>query len=565
MKPDPHIHGAAERQRADSRNRQALRQARTTAEILQECSHRFADRVAIVDGDKRLSFRQLQAGIDDVARSLVSRGVEQGDRVALWITNNAEYVQCLLGAMSIGAIAVPLNTRYRRQDLAYALKHCGAKVLIYLCRSGPVDFDELTCDVLGGDQGGYGGALHHDFPELETVVAIGRSRDERFEDWTEFLHEGGATSRETLLKQQSVDANDPALIVYTSGTTGNPKAVLHSHVSLSGIADRASRLRIKCDDVILNYLPLFHLYGLSEALVMSVVTGAKMVTFPVFEPGEALDAVQTEQVSILHGFDTHYRELVSAQKARQRDVSSLRLATFPAGSEETATVAEEVENTLCKTISGYGMSEIWAFASLSFMHSSLEQRTGASGYPMPDVSFRCVNPDTGNICEPGEPGELQVSGYNVMLGYFRDEQSTGAAFTHDGWFRTGDLGLIRPDGHFRFMGRHRDVLKIGGENVSPLEVEAFLLKHEAIVEAAVVGVPDQRLGEVPVAFVRVRDACEASEESLIAFCRGKIASFKIPRHVLFVDGLPATPTGKVKKNILREEAVNQLEIKEKQS
>jgi len=521
---------------------------------------RHADRPALLDGALRWTYRDLAREVDAAAKAMMACGVAPGDRVALWMTNRPEFVAVFLGAIKAGAIAVPLNTRYRVDDLGYVLRHSGAKLLVALDRSGPVDYLAMVLDALPELRRATAGDLEFEtFPELRTVAMVGACPVAGLTRWTALTAAGRSISdRELAERAAAVDPDAPCLIAYTSGTTGNPKAVLHGHVCVRNVADRANRLGVTKQDVVLNYLPLFHLYGMSEALFLALFTGACQVLMDSFEPARALDLVQAERATFLHGFDTHYRDLLRELARKPRDVSSLRFATFPAGSDETGPVAKEVEARLCPTVSGYGMTEVWAFASLSFVNSTLEQRSYASGFPMPGMEFRCADPLSGAPCAEGEPGELQVRGYNVMRGYFRDEAATAAAFTADGWFRTGDLAEMRPDGHVRFLGRCRDALKIGGENVSPAEVEAYLSRFPGVAEVAVVGYPDERLGEVAVAFVRADPSGAVGAEALQNFCRGRIASFKIPRHVVLVDALPMTPTGKVKKNELRTRALAEL-------
>jgi fatty-acyl-CoA synthase len=531
----------------------------TVGALADAAARRFADRQAVVDGALRWTFRELGVEIDSAAKALMAAGVEPGDRVALWMTNRAEFVAILLGAIKVGAIAVPLNTRYRVDDLAYVLRHSGARALVVLDRSGPVDYLDMARQVLATLEEQTAADLRlEDFPELRTVAVVGQGEAAGTRRWGHLIAAGRELSDAALAaRAAAIDPDSPCIIAYTSGTTGNPKAVLHGHICIRNVVDRASRLGVTMQDVVLNYLPLFHLYALSESLLLSLATGACQVLMDSFDAAKALALAEAERATVVHGFDTHYRDLLRQLAREPHDLSSLRLATFPAGSDEAAQVAAEVEARLCPTVSGYGMTEVWAFAAISFVNSTPEQRSYASGFPMPGMEFRCAHPASGAPCETGEPGELQVSGYNVMIGYFRDEAATAAAFTPDGWFRTGDLALIRPDGHLRFLGRYRDVLKIGGENVSPAEIEAYLARHPAVAEVAVVGHPDERLGEVAVAFIRLHSEGAAEEEELLAFCRGRIASFKIPRGVIFVAELPMTPTGKVRKNLLRDRALSE--------
>ena len=509
-------------------------------------------RPALIAEGRAWTYADVAAEIDLVAAALLKFGVEPGDRVLGWLVNRVELCFLAIAVARIGGVFVPMNTRYRVDDAAFVIRHAEAQLLVIADRAGPVDFLAL----LQAIEPSIGAAMAppNDFP---SVVRISDTQLPNTWRWADFLQVGAEFDAvEIARRAANVDLKRPFLFPYTSGTTGNPKAVMHSHGVMRS-ADRAARLGIDDRDVMAGYLPLFHLYGFSEVFLMSALTGACHVLFEAFDAATVLDAVERQRITVLHGFDAHYRDILQQQHRRKRDVSSLRLATFPTGSDEAAVIAEQVERELCPTVSGYGMTELWAFPCVSFPESTVDQRTRASGAPLPGMEMRCVEPETGVPCGPDHPGEIQMRGYSVMNGYFRDDSATQAGFTADGWFRTGDMGTVREDGHLRFLGRYKDMLKIGGENVAPAEIEAFLLSHPAVLEAAVVGRRDDRLGEVAVAFVRPRPGKTVGGGELIGFCQGKIASFKIPREVRFIEELPMTPTGKVRKNVLRDQLVNE--------
>jgi fatty-acyl-CoA synthase len=332
--------------------------------------------------------------------------------------------------------------------------------------------------------------------------------------------------------------------------------VMHSHAIVRNVIDRASRMGITETDVIMNYLPLFHLYGFSEGLLMSMLTGACQVLTETFAPGEVLDLIRQEAATLLSGFDIHFKELCEAQERGPRDVSSVRTGILASGMSSSVPTARRARRVFGKPfLSGYGMSEFGVGATLSFLDSSEEQCVEASGYPAPGYEIRVVDPETGRDRPRGEPGEILVRSYMVMQGYYKNSEETARTIDTDGWLHTGDMGILRPDGHLRFVGRYKDMLKIGGENVDPMEVEAYLMGHPAVNLAAVVAYPDARLSEVGVAFVRLEAGQALSEEQVLDYCRGKIASFKIPRRVIFVDEYPMTSSGKIQKAKLREEAL----------
>ncbi|WP_089935362.1 class I adenylate-forming enzyme family protein [Candidatus Entotheonella palauensis] len=291
--------------------------------------------------------------------------------------------------------------------------------------------------------------------------------------------------------------------------------------------------------------------------MMAPLTGAKQVLMDVFDAELALDLAEREGATILHGFEAHWLDLLVAQEKRPRRLK-MRLGTLPSGVESTVPIAERVQDVFGPTMSGFGMSEVWAFVTASNPAHTREQRVNASGYPMNDYEFRIVDPETGVEQPVGTPGEIWIRGYAITSGYWDKPEATAEALDADGWLHSGDMGMMRPDGHLVFMGRYKDMLKVGGENVSPAEVEAYLRDMPEVLDAAVVAYPDARLAEVPVAFVIPSGTAEATEDDLIARCKGRIASFKIPRHVIYLDAFPMTPSGKIRKVELRAMALDTL-------
>jgi fatty-acyl-CoA synthase len=303
------------------------------------------------------------------------------------------------------------------------------------------------------------------------------------------------------------------------------------------------------------YLPLFHLFGFSEGLLMSMVTGARQVLTETFDPRESLDLLVRERATILHGFDTHFKELIEALERSPHEVPRIRTGILASGMSSSMPIARRARQVFGPLVSGYGMSEVGAGAAIGALDSTEEQSVEASGYPAPGYEIRVIEPATGKDQPVGVPGEILVRTYMLMQGYYNKPEETARAIDEDGFMHTGDMGVIRPDGYLRFMGRYKDMLKIGGENVDPMEVEAFLMRHPAINLAAVVALPDARLSEVGVAFVRLEPGHALREAEVIDYCRGKIASFKIPRHVVFVDEFPMTGSGKIQKVKLRADAI----------
>jgi len=530
---------------------------RTLGETTGEAARKWGSREALVFGDKRWTWTEFEADVIAAAKGLIALGVKPGEKVALWMNNKPEWLFLMYATAKIGAVLVPLNTRYRSNDIQYVLSQSNTGTLLSDDRSGPVSYLDMVKEVIPHPESLEEGIK--EFPDLRRIVFVGDECYSGTTLWKEALVSGKSITDAELQERESrVKPDDLMLIGYTSGTTGDPKGVMHSHINIRNCMERASTLGITFTDIHINYLPMFHIYALSEVMMICALTGAKQILMESFDAKEALTLIEREQVSLAHGFDTHWKDLLDSQSALQANVSSLRLGTLPAGTEATIPVAELVQDIFCPTVSGFGMTETWAFAALSFPTDTREQRIYASGYPMSDISFQVVNPETGIPVEPEELGELRVKGYTLMQGYYKRPQATAESFTEDGWFKTGDTAKIRQDGRLIFLGRYKDMLKVGGENVSPAEVEAHLMKISGIQAISVVAYPDERLHEVAVAFTILKSDSMLTADEITGFLKGKIASFKIPRHIIFVKEFPMTSSGKVQKARLRKQAIEIL-------
>ncbi len=505
---------------------------------------------------RRYSFNQVSEQVDLAARALMAEGVSKGDHVALWLNNCDDWVFLMFAVAKIGAVLVPVNTRFRTHDLEYVLGQSDSAMLITHDVSGPINYLDMVREVVALPEQGET-VSDPDFPALRKVVILGGDRHSGVVSWPAARQRAASVSAEALsVRAADVRPEAPALIMYTSGTTGFPKGAMHCHNLIRNVEERAFRLNITPNDTILGYLPLFHAFGFSEAGLMSLVTGARHIVTETFDPAESMDLVEAERVTILHGFEAHVKALSEEQERRPRDTSSLRTGIFGAGPHSAAPIVRKGQRVLApiKSVSGFGMTELWIGAGISSLDDDEERRCEGSGWPGLGYELRIVDYETGTPIEPGIEGELQVRGGYLMLGYYKKPEETTAAFTDDGWFKTGDAAVWRPDGILRFLGRHKDMLKVGGENVDPMEVEGLLLEHAGVHQVAVVGAPDPRLAEVAVAYVQRAANAAISKDEIIAYCRGKVASFKIPRHVVFVDDFPMTASGKIRKVDLRADA-----------
>ncbi len=532
----------------------------TVGSLPARAAERWGAREAVWFRGRRWTFAELSAQVDQVAAGLIAAGVERGEKVALWMVNRPEWITTAFAVMKVGAILVPVNTRLRIEDVRYIVGQSDASTLIIAKRSGPVDYLGMVralAPSLGA--GSHARVEEPTLPKLRRVIVLGDEPRSGTIDWHTMVENGASAGTGALHRRaEAVDPDDTAFLMYTSGTTGFPKGVMHSHIIIRNVVERAFRMAITETDTIMMYLPLFHLFGFSEGMLMSILTGARQVLTETFDPAESLRLIARERATIVHGFDTHFKELMEAHERSPEDLSSVRTGILATGMSSSIPIARRAWKVFGRFVSGYGMSEIAAGASLSALDSTEEQCVEASGYPAPGYEIRVVDPSTGRDQPPGVPGEILVRGYMVMQGYYEKPEETAKTIDQDGWVHTGDMGLFRHDGHLRFMGRYKDMLKIGGENVDPMEVEAFLMTHPAINLAAVVALSDPRLSEVGVAFVKLEPGHTLGEADVIAHCRSKIASFKIPRHVIFVDEFPMTSSGKIQKVKLRAEALARI-------
>jgi len=518
--------------------------------LSERAARRWGAREALAFQGKRWTFAELHAGVDAAAKGLLQLGIAPGDRVALWMVNRPEWLHAMFAIMKIGAVLVPVNTRFRTDDMTYVLGHSDAVAVILTDRSGPVDYLGMMREVAPG----LGARPDPRFPALRHVLAVSDRAHPDTIGWREMVEAGRRVSDDALHERaRAVDPGESAFVFYTSGTTGFPKGAVHDHRIIRNTSDMADRMGVTADDVILMYLPLFHAFGFICGALMSLITGARQVLTETFDGNACVDLIASEKATMIHGFDTHYAELLDAQGRNPRDVSSVRTGICGTGMASAVPVARRARHTFGNLMTGFGMSEI-GIATLSGLDSTEEQCVEANGYPLPGCEVRVVDPATGLDQPVSVPGEILGRSYMVTQGYYKKPEDTARALDADGWFHTGDMGVMRSDGHLRFLGRYKDMLKIGGENVDPMEVEGFLMSHAAIRMAAVVGVPDARLSEVVVAFVQVEPGGKLTEREVIEHCRGRVASFKTPRHIAFVDEFPMTSTGKIQKVKLRERA-----------
>jgi len=513
----------------------------------------FAGREALVDGDVRLSFEDLASEIGRAARATVGAGIEAGDRVAIWAPNMAEWVVAALGAVSAGGVLVPINTRFKGPEAAYILEKSGARVLFTVSGFLGTDYVALLreCGVVPGTTSGAVG--------LERVVVLRGEVPEGAEGWEDFLAGATATPSEDAERRASaVTGDDLADIIFTSGTTGRPKGVMTTHAqNMRVFASWSEIVGLREGDRYLIVNPFFHTFGYKAGILASLMQGATIIPHAVFDARSVLARVADERVTMLPGPPTLYQSILNEPDREKYDLSSLRLAVTGAAVVPVEMIKRmRSELTFRTVVTGYGLTEVTGTATMCRPEDDPDTVATTSGRAIPDVEVRVVD-DSGGELPRGQPGEVVIRGYNVMRGYWADEEETRAAIDADGWLHSGDIGVMDERGYLRITDRKKDMFIVGGFNAYPAEIENVLLEHPQVAQVAVVGVPDKRMGEVGAAFVVPRTRGGTGEApvdagALMSWARERMANYKVPRYVEFVEALPLNASGKVLKYELRE-------------
>lgn len=497
----------------------------------------------------RLSYGELWAQVERAARAFLALGVQAGDRVGIWSGNRAEWLVVQYATARVGAILVNVNPAYRRHELDYALRKSGVSVLVSARSFRQTDYLEMLREVAPL------------LPALDRVVLLDEGAPGMM-GWEEFLAGADEVPVERLhTREATLDFDDPINIQYTSGTTGFPKgATLSHHNILNNGYFVGARCGFTAADRVCVPVPLYHCFGMVMGNLGALTHGAAVV-YPAesFDPLATLEAIQAERCTALYGVPTMFIAQLQHPDFARFDLTSLRTGIM-AGSPCPVEVMKQVldrmhmpEVTIC-----YGMTETSPVSFQSTREDDLERRTATVGAVHPHVECKIVDPESGRTVPRGAPGELLSRGYLVMLGYWDDEAATAQAIDQAGWMHTGDQAVMRPDGYVNIIGRIKDMVIRGGENVYPREIEEFLYRHPKVQDVQVIGVPDEKYGEELCAWIRLKDGAHATVEEIRDFCRGQIATFKIPRYVRFTTDFPMTVTGKVRKVEMREISTREL-------
>jgi acyl-CoA synthetase (AMP-forming)/AMP-acid ligase II len=514
---------------------------RTTPAVLRAAADRFGDAEGLVDGDLRISFRELSDRVTDAARSFLAMGIESGDRVALWAPNCAEWIVAALGAQTVGAAIVPLNTRFKGTEAAFVLNRSGARVLF--CVNGFLGNDYVSTLRDSGEA----------TPALEQIVVMKGDAPEGTLSWDAFSALGvDIDTQEVARREATVTPDDLSDIIFTSGTTGRPKGVMTTHGQTTRVFwDWSGIVGLTEGDRYLIVNPFFHTFGYKAGFLACLLRGATIVPEPVFDVPTVLQKVSDERITMLPGPPTLHLSILDHPDRDSFDLSSLRLCVTGAAAVPVEMIRRMREELTYRTIiTGYGLTESTGTIAMCRPEDDPETISHTSGRAIHDVEMRIVD-DEGNEVPRGDPGEIVCRGYNVMVGYFDDPEATAEAIDADGWLHTGDIGVMDERGYVDITDRKKDMFIVGGFNAYPAEIENGLMSHPAVGQVAVVGMPDERMGEVGHAFVVPRPGTTLDPDELIAWARERMANYKVPRAVHVVDALPVNASGKVLKFELR--------------
>ena len=524
----------------------------TIPALMDYVAEQYADRNAVEDEGKVLTYQELNQLRKQAAAALVGMGVKEGDRIAVWAPNIWEWIVAATALQTVGAALVPLNTRMKGSEAGYVLKASGAKVLFAMDEFLGTSYPQMLKD--------------EDLPELDTIITFRpkTNSDQTVSDqsmgWDEFLGMSDFSSEaEVNIRQSRVKNDTMSDLLFTSGTTGKPKGVITQHEqNLKVVADWSEVVGLTEGDRYLVVNPFFHSFGYKAGWLAALVRGATILPLQVFDVPTILQRVAEEKVTVLPGPPTLYQSILSHPDREQYDISSLRVAVTGAAAIPVSMI-QAMDEVLGfdNIVTAYGLTEVCGFATICRPGDSPELIANTSGRAMPGVEVRCID-EFGVEVRRGTPGEVVVRGPNVMQGYFNNDEATKETVDADGWLHTGDIGIMDSLGYLKITDRMKDMIITGGFNVYPAEIENLMNSHEAIAQVSVVGVADERLGEVAMAWIVKNPEQTLEEKELIQWCREEMANYKVPRHVRFIENLPLNASGKVMKFELRDRAEQEL-------
>ena len=524
-------------------------------------AEKYGDKDAIVFPEGRYSYQDIASYAQNISKVLLALGVRPGDRVGYFLQECIDTIGIIIGAAKIGAITAPINARFKTTELNQVIVHAGIKVIFTSAPEIGTDFNGLINQTFPQIAESSSKNLNFpEAPELEAIITLDNVERPGTFNLSDVDEMALTISDEAVAARQAgVRVRDTAIIMYTSGTTAMPKGAMLSHESFSRYASSVTqRMLLTDDDIFWAALPMFHIGGVAFVLA-SLFVGSTFIHTGNYNPDVAFQQIRDERPTVvLAAFETIWVPIVNHPNREEGDFDSVRVIQVVGVPERLRQFQEQTPHA--PILNCFGQTEVCAYLSLSELDDEPELRFTKGGFPMPGMEAEVHDPDTGEVLPNGSVGELWYRGPNMFDGYFRDPELTEEVFDERGFFKTGDICEIDIDGRITFVSRLKDMLKVGGENVSAAEVEGYLITHPAIALAQVVSAPDERYVEVPAAYIQLKPDMDATEEEIIEFCKGKIATYRIPRYVRFVDDWPMSGT-KIKKIVLREMIASELKSK----
>ncbi|MCM3142503.1 AMP-binding protein [Brevibacillus sp. MER 51] len=533
----------------------------TIGNMLDDTASKYQEKEALVYHERglRYTFGEFQAICNQAARGFMSLGIQKGDNIAIWATNVPEWVISQFATAKMGGVLVTVNTSYRVHELEYLLRQSESTTLLLMDSYRDANYLAMIQEICPELQTCEPGALQSKrLPHLKNIIYLGNERQPGMFSWSDLLERASrVTEEERMARQATLSPDDVINMQYTSGTTGFPKGVMLSHVNIVNNAIKVAECqRLGLEDKVCIPVPFFHCFGCVMGTLACVATGATMVPVIAFDPGVVLAVVEAERCTALYGVPTMFIAELNHPTFAERDLSSLRTGIMAGSLCPIEVMKKVVDQMGIRDITiAYGQTEASPVITQTVPEDSLERKVSTVGRLHAEVEAKIIDPATGDILPPGVQGELCTRGYLVMKGYYNMPEETVKAIDHEGWLHTGDLATVDEEGYYQITGRLKDMIIRGGENIYPREVEEFLYTHPKVLDVQIVGIPDAKYGEQVLACIRVKPNETLSEDEVRDYCEGKIAHYKIPRYIQFVDEYPMTASGKIQKFKLREQAL----------
>ena len=531
---------------------------KTLWQALSETAEANPYQLAIISDTERMTYKDLMWRAEKFSIGLLKMGVKKGDKVSMWCPNCTEWIIAKFAIASLGAVLVPISTRFRMSELEYVLKDSDSTTLITTGKNFlDVNFSEIIKEIVPEVGVNDAGKIEsHLFPFLKNIILIGESKYKGMIPFSEIEALGQDRQYQNSLKKirDSITIDDTANMLYTSGTTGMPKGVQLTSSLLSNAFYVGEELSLGLQDKLLLYLPLNHCFALHNGVIGATTHGSTIVLMDPFDTEDSLRVIEKEKVSVLFGVPTTYIMQIEHPKFKEYDISSLRIGMIGGAGVPAAIVQKIMDRMGIRLITVYGMTENSCCATITHYGDSAKILSETVGQALPHIEMKVIDAKTGRTLPSGVEGEICMRGRSITKGYYKKDEETKELIDDDGWLHSGDLGMVDENGYYKITGRSKDLIVRGGENIAPAEIESFLYQHPDVQQVEVVGAPDKKFGEIVAAFIVLKQGRVSTPEDIISFCKGKIASYKIPSIVKIVSEYPLTSSGKVKKFELRKMA-----------